>query len=101
MSDVDGAARLLRALAHPVRLRLVLAVEDEPRCVHELVAQLGAPQPLVSQHLRTLRDAGLLAARRRGREIEYSLADEHVLHIVRDAVDHAGELAAARPSGPP
>ena len=51
---------------------------------------LDAPQPLVSQHLRVLRAAGVVTGARRGREIEYSLTDEHVAHIVADAVSHAG-----------
>ena len=59
--------------------------------MHELVEKLGAPQPLVSQHLRVLRGAGVVRGSRRGREIAYALVDEHVAHIVADAVSHAGE----------
>ena len=60
--------------------------------MHELVEKLGAPQPLVSQHLRVLRGAGVVRGARRGREIAYSLVDEHVAHIVADAVSHAREV---------
>jgi DNA-binding transcriptional ArsR family regulator len=88
----DGAAELLRALAHPMRLRLVDELRGDARCVHELVGATGAPQPLVSQHLRVLRDAGLVTATRRAREVRYALADAHVLHIARDAVRHAREV---------
>jgi DNA-binding transcriptional ArsR family regulator len=56
-----------------------------------LVDTLGAPQPLVSQHLRVLRGAGIVRGSRRGREIAYSLTDEHVAHIVADAVSHSRE----------
>ena len=48
-------------------------------------------QPLVSQHLRTLREAKVITGSRRGREVEYRLADEHVLHIALDAITHATE----------
>ena len=60
--------------------------------MHELVDALGVTQPLVSQHLRTLREAKVIAGSRRGREVEYRLTDEHVLHIALDAVAHANEM---------
>ncbi|MFV0527062.1 MAG: ArsR/SmtB family transcription factor [Acidimicrobiales bacterium] len=91
MEHVDAAADLLKALANPLRLRIVMALRDGPRCVHELVDELGASQPLVSQHLRVLRGARLLQTERRGREIAYSLQDDHVLHIAADAISHANE----------
>jgi DNA-binding transcriptional ArsR family regulator len=59
--------------------------------VHELVAALGVSQPLVSQHLRVLRSSGIVTARRQAREIEYTLTDDHVAHIVLDAIRHAQE----------
>ncbi|HEY0487792.1 MAG TPA: metalloregulator ArsR/SmtB family transcription factor [Mycobacteriales bacterium] len=86
-----AAGELLRALAAPLRLAVVAELRHGPRCVHELVDALGVPQPLVSQHLRVLRAARLVHAERRGREIAYSLSDDHVAHIVADAVSHAAE----------
>ena len=87
----EAAGELLRALAAPLRIAIVTELGQGPRCVHELVDALGAPQPLVSQHLRVLRGAGVVRGERRGREIAYSLTDEHIAHIVADAVSHAGE----------
>jgi DNA-binding transcriptional ArsR family regulator len=87
----DPAAALLKALVAPMRLALVDLLSDAPRCVHELVDAVDAPQPLVSQHLKVLKSAGLVATTRRGREVVYRLADEHVAHVVHDAVTHAGE----------
>jgi DNA-binding transcriptional ArsR family regulator len=87
----QAAGELLRALAAPLRIRIVTELADGPRCVHELVDTLGAPQPLVSQHLRVLRGAGIVRGSRRGREIAYALTDDHVAHIVADAVSHARE----------
>jgi DNA-binding transcriptional ArsR family regulator len=91
LPDYTGAGELLRALAAPLRIAIVVELETGPRCVHELVDVLDAPQPLVSQHLRVLRSAGVVIGERRGREVVYSLADHHVAHIVGDAVSHAKE----------
>jgi ArsR family transcriptional regulator len=101
-ANPDGLARageLLRALGAPHRLAIVLHLADGPRCVHELVDRLGISQSLASQHLRVLRTTGLVAGARRGKETVYSLADEHVAHIARDAVAH-GEEQARRLASP-
>ena len=90
-SEIEAAAELLKAFAHPLRLAIVLEVQHGERCVHDLTDALGASQPLVSQHLKILRQAGVLTGRRRGREIAYSIADHHVIHIALDAIDHANE----------
>lgn len=87
-----AAGDLLRALAAPVRIAVVLQLLDCPRCVHDLVDALGVSQPLISQHLRVLKSAGVVRGDRRGREVVYSLVDDHLAHIVVDAVAHAEEL---------
>jgi DNA-binding transcriptional ArsR family regulator len=87
---VQAASELLAALAAPLRLAIVALLDQRgSQCVHELVSALGASQPLVSQHLRVLRGAGLVAGERRNREVHYRLVDAHVGHLVRDALDHA------------
>ncbi|UXA09462.1 metalloregulator ArsR/SmtB family transcription factor [Mycobacterium sp. SMC-2] len=91
---LDAAGELLRALAAPVRIAIVLQLHESHRCVHELVDALGVPQPLVSQHLKILKAAGVVAGERSGREVLYRLADHHLAHIVVDAVAHAGEDTA-------
>jgi len=88
---VYAAGELLRALAAPLRIAIVGELASGPRCVHELVDTLGGAQPLVSQHLRVLRSAGVVEGHRRGREVAYSLVDAHVAHIVADAVSHVQE----------
>lgn len=87
----EAAGELLKVLAAPARLAIVTELAEQPRFVHELVARLGMSQPLVSQHLRVLRGARLVGVERRGREAVYSLADQHVAHIVADAVHHSKE----------
>jgi ArsR family transcriptional regulator len=89
---VAAAAVLLKAIAAPARLTIVLELARQERCVHELVELTGMNQPLVSQHLRVLRAAGVVASRRRGREAAYSLNDDHLAHIAADAVRHAEEI---------
>jgi ArsR family transcriptional regulator, zinc-responsive transcriptional repressor len=101
MSTVAGATRptatlvaagdLLRALAAPVRIAIVLELLTGSRCVHDLVDAIGVAQPLVSQHLRILKAAGVVHGERQGREVLYSLVDDHLAHIVVDAVAHAEE----------
>lgn len=89
---LTAAGDLLRALAAPVRIAIVLQLRVSERCVHELVDALGVTQPLISQHLRVLKAAGVVHGERHGREVVYRLVDEHLSHIVVDAVAHAEEL---------
>jgi DNA-binding transcriptional ArsR family regulator len=89
-TDYEAAATLFRALGSPVRIAIVDQLLGGGRCVHELVSALALPQPLISQHLRTMREADLVVRVRRGREVAYVLADEHVSHIVHDALHHTG-----------
>lgn len=88
---LDTAGELLRALSAPLRIAIVLQLQQSSRCVHELVDALGVPQPLVSQHLRILKQAGVVASERAGREVLYRLVDHHLVHIVVDAVAHVSE----------
>ena len=87
-----AAGDILRALAAPVRIAIVLQLRESERCVHELVDALGVTQPLISQHLRVLKAAGVVRGERNGREVMYQLVDDHLSHIVVDAVAHAEEL---------
>ena len=86
-----AAADLLKALANPHRVAIVDLLAERPHRVHEIVEALGLDQPLVSQHLRVLREADLLTGDRQGKEVVYSLADHHIAHIVGDAITHAAE----------
>ncbi|EME63263.1 MULTISPECIES: ArsR/SmtB family transcription factor [Rhodococcus] len=86
-----AAGELLRALAAPVRIAIVLQLRESERCVHELVGALGVTQPLISQHLRILKAAGVVRGERAGREVLYRLVDDHLAHIVVDAVAHVEE----------
>lgn len=78
-------------LSSPVRARTVHELTAGPLPVHELVERLGLSQSLVSQHLRVLRGARLVSTQRRGREVVYALTDDHVAHVLLDALHHIEE----------
>jgi DNA-binding transcriptional ArsR family regulator len=81
---------LFRILASPARLAIDLLSKEECS-VYQLVEATGLSQPNVSQHLRILREAGLVRHKRRGRQIVYTLRDDHVADIITDAVAHSRE----------
>lgn len=92
-SGLADAAQLFKVLGNESRLRLLRLIGSEPRTVGALVEVTEMSQPLVSQHLRTLRQAGLVAASRSGKEVTYHLADRHVSHVIDDALAHVQEPA--------
>lgn len=67
---------LLQAVADPVRWAVLEELGDGTRCVCDIRARVPVPANLLSYHLKVLRDAGLVTARRRGRWIDYALADD-------------------------
>lgn len=83
-----AAAELLGVAADPIRWRILTGLSDQPRCVCAIQGDVEISPSLLSYHLRTLREAGLVTATRRGRWIDYTLAP--------DAHDR---LAAALPTG--
>ena len=91
ISDYETVSALFKALANPVRAAIVHLLSDRERTVGQLVEALGLPQPLVSQHLRILRGARMVATRRQGQGVWYSICDQHVAHILGDAMKHTQE----------
>lgn len=81
-ADLKHAAELVKVLDSLTRLEILLLLDSGDRVVHELVAELRKSQPLISQHLRVLRKAGLVSAHRTGREVTYSLAQSGVIDII-------------------
>jgi ArsR family transcriptional regulator len=73
---LSGVARLFHALSDPTRLRLVELLAGGERCVCELTGPLGASQSRLSFHLKTLKEAGLVADRPEGRWVYYRLRRE-------------------------
>ena len=86
------AAQLFRAMGDAPRLRLLELLKDRELCVTEIVALIGEKFSTVSQRLVLLHREGLLARRREGNHLHYSLADRHVADLVANALAHATEL---------
>lgn len=76
------AAAVMKALSNPARLRLLCALVPEDRTVGQLESMLDASQPYVSGQLLRLRNEGLVACERKGREMHYRLADPRVRPIL-------------------
>ena len=75
-------AKVLKALAHPARLWMVERLEGGERCVCELVEGLGLDFSTVSRHLLVLKNAGVVADEKRGKQVFYSLKVPCVLNFM-------------------
>jgi ArsR family transcriptional regulator len=82
-TDLEEKALLLRTLGHPVRLKIVAGLARECACVKEIWECLDMPQAVVSQHLKVMKENGILAARREGAKVCYSLKDKVLAELVR------------------
>ena len=78
----QGRARILKALAHPSRMFIVDKLSEQPHCVCELTAMIGADTSTVSKHLSILRDAGIIADRKQGTTVYYSLEAPCILRFI-------------------
>ncbi len=87
-SRVDAMAGAFKALSEPIRLRLIAAILDEERCVHELCTDLGLEQSAVSHQLRILRAQNLVRRRKEGRHVYYALDDAHIRELFEVALTH-------------
>ncbi|WP_330883989.1 metalloregulator ArsR/SmtB family transcription factor [Brachybacterium sp.] len=87
-TGVREAAQLFKQLGNESRLLIMRLLADRPRSVQALTEATALSQPLVSQHLRTLRQSDLVTGQRRGREVVYQLTDHHVSHVIEDALAH-------------
>jgi DNA-binding transcriptional ArsR family regulator len=96
----DPRAELLGVLAEPLRLRVVDRLgQGGPATVSQLAGELEVPLPLLSNHLRRLRERGLVAAERRGRQAVYRLADPG-LELLLPLLDRiTGHLTPPPPPG--
>ncbi len=86
--DMDRVCAVFRMLAEPSRMKLVLALMEGEMCVYHLAEVAGASISAVSHQLKLLREQKIVKTTRLGKQIEYSLADEHVVKIVQMALCH-------------
>lgn len=87
-SDAVQLAELFRALGDASRIRILSAIADEELHVGAIAAIAGISESAVSHHLRGLRQMRLVRARKDGREVYYTLDDEHVTALFRQGLEH-------------
>jgi len=80
--DIERAAFALKAMSHPLRLKILCAVGEHELSVQSIVDCVGTTQSNVSQHLARLRDKEILASRRDANRIYYRVKDERTLRLV-------------------
>ena len=79
---IEMAARALKAIAHPLRLKILCVVGDQEACVQEIVDAVGASQSNISQHLAILREKGVLLTRKDANRVFYRVGDQRTLQLV-------------------
>ncbi|WP_329564966.1 ArsR/SmtB family transcription factor [Streptomyces sp. NBC_01361] len=83
-SDIEVLARFGRALADPIRCRILLTLHGAPAYPSDLADALGISRTRLSNHLTCLRDCGLVVTVPDGRRTRYELADERLGHALDD-----------------
>ncbi len=84
-------AAVFKSLSDPTRLRIISLVAEREFCVTDLADALKMEQSTISHQLRDMRQAGWVRYRRDGRHVFYSLDDEHVRDLYRQALAHIGQ----------
>lgn len=87
-SEVERVAKIFRLLADPARLKIVLALLEGEMCVYHLLEVCDGTYSAVSHQLRILKDNNIVVGKKRGKNVEYSIADIHVKEIVEKGVAH-------------
>jgi DNA-binding transcriptional ArsR family regulator len=103
MELLEEVVPMIRAAAHPLRIRILdfLEQEGEPRTVSLITEACGMGQAFVSQQLRILKDQGTLSCQRQGNYVLYSIADPSILHLVHCIRSHQAARLGAASDGMP
>lgn len=101
MQLYEQQASTMKAIAHPVRLRILDILHQEEECVCHLTTVLGAQQPYVSKQLAILREAGLVIDRRDGLMIYYRLRDDRPADAIGAIRDMLNEDLGSSEGWPP
>ncbi len=80
--DIDRASRSLKAMSHPLRLKILCTLGSNELSVQEIVEKVGTSQSNISQHLAILRDKGILASRKDANRVYYRVGDARTLRLV-------------------
>ena len=81
--DIDRASRSLKAMSHPLRLKILCTLGDQEISVQEIVDQVGTSQSNISQHLAILRDKNILASRKDANRVYYRIGDARTLQLIQ------------------
>lgn len=79
---IQKAARILKTLGHPDRIKIVEYLEDGEKTVGQIYRKLAMQQPIVSQHLKVMNDRGIVTYRQEGTRYFYSLANNFIIKIL-------------------
>jgi len=90
----QAKADLFRTLGHPVRIRVLELLQDRPRPVHELLAEIDVEPSNLSQQLAVLRRAGIVVSSREGGTVRYSLGTSDVADLMMAARRFLTDLLA-------
>ncbi|MEM7401631.1 MAG: metalloregulator ArsR/SmtB family transcription factor [Pseudomonadota bacterium] len=80
--DIETASRSLKAMSHPLRLKILCVLGDQEVSVQDIVENVGTSQSNISQHLAILRDKGILASRKDANRVYYRVGDERTLSLI-------------------
>ncbi|UCC56286.1 MAG: winged helix-turn-helix transcriptional regulator [Gammaproteobacteria bacterium] len=80
--DIDRASRSLKAMSHPLRLKILCTLGDQEVSVQDIVESVGTSQSNISQHLAILRDKGILASRKDANRVFYRVGDARTLLLI-------------------
>jgi ArsR family transcriptional regulator len=87
LAEYGPAAKRFKALAHPARILLLQRLTESECCVSEVGKCLGLSQPNVSQHLKILKEAGIIEGRREKTRICYRITDARISRILKIALE--------------
>jgi len=85
---LEEVAPVLKTLSHPMRLRILDFLKDEPKQVSEIIKATGKTQALTSHQLGIMRNAGVLKQNRQGNAVFYSVKNENVLGLLDCIREH-------------
>ena len=80
--DIQQAAMAIKAIAHPLRLKILCVLGDQEISVLDIVERVGTSQSNISQHLAILRDKGVLATRKDANRVYYRIGDIRTLKLI-------------------
>lgn len=88
---VQTLSEIFKALSDPTRLKMLLALSQEELCGCDFVELLGVTKSAVSHQLRILKDSRIVKYRREGKQIFYSLDDDHIKALINKSLNHVEE----------